>query len=113
MGESTLMPSMTDARRLTEEGFRPYWALGCPVVVTGLLGKLKINWTPEYFIEKYNNQSCLILECQTDQSQRMTVGDFFQVFGKYEGRKEHWKLKVCVCVWCKWGCLCSCLPVEM
>ena len=83
-----------EENELTEEAFRPYWAQGRPVVVTGLLGKMKVRWTPEYFMEKYSNQSCLILECQTDQSQRMTVGEFFMMFGRYEGRKEHWKLKV-------------------
>jgi lysine-specific demethylase 3 len=79
---------------LTEEVFRPLWAKGEPLVVTGLLPKFKIKWTPEYFIEKYQSQSCLILECQTDVNKRITVGEFFSWFGKYNGRTECWKLKV-------------------
>ncbi|OAX39131.1 Clavaminate synthase-like protein [Rhizopogon vinicolor AM-OR11-026] len=79
--------------QLTEEIFRPLWAKGEPIVVTGLLPKFQLQWTPEYFVQKYNSQSCLILECQTDLNKRVTVGEFFSWFGKYEGRVECWKLK--------------------
>lgn len=82
--------------QLTEEFFRTLWAKGEPIVVTDLLPKFKIQWTPEYFMQKYNSQSCLILECQTDVNKRVTVGEFFSWFGKYEGRVERWKLKVCI-----------------
>jgi lysine-specific demethylase 3 len=78
---------------LTDEVFRPLWSRGDPIVVTGILPKFKVQWTPEYFVQKYNSQSCLILECQTDQNKRVTVGEFFSWFGKYEGRVECWKLK--------------------
>ncbi|KIJ70383.1 hypothetical protein HYDPIDRAFT_172215 [Hydnomerulius pinastri MD-312] len=78
---------------LTEEMFRPLWSKGDPIVVTGLLSKFQIQWTPEYFLQKYNAQSCLILECQSDVNKRVTVGEFFSWFGKYEGRVECWKLK--------------------
>lgn len=83
----------TDAD-LTDDVFRPMWERGEPLVVTGLLPKFKIKWTPEYFMEKYESQSCLILECQSDANKRITVGEFFSWFGKYEGRGESWKLKV-------------------
>ncbi|KAG2148007.1 hypothetical protein DEU56DRAFT_783508 [Suillus clintonianus] len=79
--------------QLTEEVFRPLWAKGDPIVVTELLPKFQIQWTPEYFVQKYNSQSCLILECQSDVNKRVTVGEFFSWFGKYEGRVECWKLK--------------------
>ncbi|KAF9224367.1 Clavaminate synthase-like protein [Gyrodon lividus] len=78
---------------LTEEVFRPLWSKGDPIVVTGLLPKFQIQWTPEYFLQKYNSQSCLVLECQYDTNKRVTVGEFFSLFGKYEGRVECWKLK--------------------
>ncbi|KAL4241200.1 Histone demethylase JHDM2-like protein [Abortiporus biennis] len=78
---------------LTEDVFRRIWALGDPLVVTGLLHKFRITWTPEYFAKKYGTQSCLILECQTDRNNRVTVGEFFNWFGKYEGRVDCWKLK--------------------
>lgn len=87
-------PTITIAdSELTEEIFRPLWVKGDPLVVTGLLPKFQVQWTPEYFLQKYNSQSCLILECQSDVNKRVTVGEFFSWFGKYEGRVECWKLK--------------------
>lgn len=79
---------------LTDSVFRPLWQKGEPLVVTGLSSKFQIPWTPDYFIEKHGTQSCLIVECQTDVNKRITVGEFFTMFGKYEGRTECWKLKV-------------------
>jgi len=79
---------------LTEDNFPAIWALGQPLVVTNVASKFKIDWSPEYFIEKYGTQGCLIIECQTEVNKRIMVGDFFRDFGKYEGRTECWKLKV-------------------
>lgn len=79
--------------QLTDDLFRSVWTKGEPLVVTGLQQKFRIQWTPQYFTSKYGTQSCLILECQTDQNKRVTVGEFFSWFGKYEGRRDCWKLK--------------------
>ncbi|GLB33276.1 putative clavaminate synthase-like protein [Lyophyllum shimeji] len=78
---------------LTQETFPLIWSLGQPLIVTGLTEKFKIQWTPEYFISKYGQQGCLIIECQTEVNKRITVGEFFRGFGSYEGRTECWKLK--------------------
>ncbi|KAG8218303.1 hypothetical protein J3R82DRAFT_3917 [Butyriboletus roseoflavus] len=92
--ETPFHPTITiPDSELTEDMFRPLWCKGDPLVVTGLLPKFQIQWTPEYFLQKYNSQSCLILECQSDVNKRVTVGEFFSWFGKYEGRVECWKLK--------------------
>lgn len=97
-GAATNIPCHTIRRfsdtELTDDVFRPIWAHGEPLLVTNVLHKFKIKWTPEYFMEKYNSQSCLIIECQTDVNKRVTVGEFFGWFGMYEGRTECWKLKV-------------------
>ena len=79
---------------LSYDAFTKLWAEGKPLVVTGLLPQFKINWTPEHFIENYASKSCLVIQCQSDMNKRITVGDFFKEFGKYEGRKDCWKLKV-------------------
>ena len=79
---------------LSPEIFPDIWALGLPLVVTDVLSKFKIKWTPEYFIQKYGSQNCLIIECQTEMNRRVTVGEFFSWFGRYEGRENCWKLKV-------------------
>jgi lysine-specific demethylase 3 len=73
--------------------FAPIWQRGEPIVVTGCLERFKIAWTPEYFVEHYGEQTCLIIECQAGTNRRVTVGEFFNMFGKYEGRTECWKLK--------------------
>lgn len=79
---------------ITDDVFRPIWAEGEPLLVMDVLRKFNLKWTPEYFMDKYESQSCLIIECQTDLNRRVTVGEFFGWFGKYEGRVECWKLKV-------------------
>ncbi|KAH9938513.1 uncharacterized protein B0H18DRAFT_967503 [Fomitopsis serialis] len=57
---------------LTDDIFCRIWARGEPIVVTGMLPKF---------------------HCQTDQNRRVTVGEFFSWFGRYEGRRDCWKLK--------------------
>lgn len=78
----------------TEDIFRPLWAKGDPIVVTGLLHRFDIEWTPEYFIEKYGDVECQIVDCQSEKAHDTEVGQFFKKFGKYENRKTCWKLKV-------------------
>jgi len=78
---------------LTDTEFRRVWPQGAPLVVTGVGEKFGIRWRPEHFREKHGSQTCSMVECQTDASKRITVGEFFGYFGKYEGRTDHWKLK--------------------
>ena len=74
--------------------FSSLWTLGVPIMVKDVLPRFKLTWTPEYFIQQYGDQSCLVIECQTDTNKRVSVRGFFEQFGKYEGRTECWKLKV-------------------
>jgi lysine-specific demethylase 3 len=80
---------------LTEGTFRDIWAKGYPLVVNGVLEKFHIKWTPEYFIEKYGDHSCAIVDCVTETKREVTVGWFFALFGKYSERHDSrvWKLK--------------------
>ncbi|KAI9441323.1 hypothetical protein H4582DRAFT_1848819 [Lactarius indigo] len=80
---------------LTEEIFRNIWAEGHPLVVKGVLEKFHIKWTPDYFIEKYGDHSCTIVDCVTEAKRDVTVGWFFALFGKYNERVDSrvWKLK--------------------
>ena len=99
LSEITTSTPSHELRRVSDEAltsavFDKIWSLGEPFVVTNVLHKFNLRWTPEYFIEKYGKESCLILECQTDTNKRVTVEQFFGKFGYYEGRKETWKLKV-------------------
>jgi lysine-specific demethylase 3 len=83
-----------DRTELSEAQFQPLWAVGQAVVVTGLLESFAIHWTPEYFIQNFEQHKCLILECHTDENKSITVGEFFSQFGAYAGRTKCWKLKV-------------------
>ena len=76
--------------------FSSLWTFGVPILVKDVLPRFKLTWTPEHFIQQYGDQSCLVIECQTDTNKRTSVRQFFEQFGKYEGRTECWKLKVCV-----------------
>jgi [histone H3]-dimethyl-L-lysine9 demethylase len=78
---------------LTDAEFRRVWPQGAPLVVTGVGDKFGTRWRPDHFRDKHGSQTCSIVECQTDASKRVTVGEFFGYFGKYEGRTDHWKLK--------------------
>ncbi len=78
---------------LTDAEFRKVWPQGAPLLVTGLGEKFGTRWRPDHFRDKHGSQTCSIVECQTDASKRVTVGEFFGYFGKYEGRTDRWKLK--------------------
>lgn len=80
---------------LTEETFRQVWVEGRPLVVKGVLDKFHIKWTPQYFIEKYGDHGCTVVDCVTDIRREVTVGWFFGLFGKYGERDDSrvWKLK--------------------
>ena len=80
---------------LTEELFRQVWSIGDPLVVTGVLEKFRVQWTPEYFCNNYGRQICTIVECQSETIKEVTVEKFFSGFGNYENRStSNWKLKV-------------------
>ncbi|KAF5393641.1 hypothetical protein D9757_000422 [Collybiopsis confluens] len=66
--------------------FPSIWKSGTPILVSDVARRFRIQWTPEYFIKTYGDQSCLIVECQTDNNKRVTVGEFFSEFGKYADR---------------------------
>ena len=75
--------------------FSTLWRHGVPILVKDVLPRFKLTWTPEYIMQQYGDQNCLVIECQTDMNKRISVKEFFEMFGKYDGRKECWKLKVC------------------
>ncbi|KAI1797007.1 hypothetical protein LXA43DRAFT_985519 [Ganoderma leucocontextum] len=80
--------------QLTEEVFHQVWSSGDPIVVTGVLEKFHVQWTPEYFRSNYGHQKCTIVECQSEISKEVTVARFFSLFGNYENRsRSNWKLK--------------------
>ncbi|KAJ7505040.1 hypothetical protein B0H11DRAFT_1905114 [Mycena galericulata] len=78
--------------QLTEEIFRPLWAQGEPLLVTGVHRKFQLPWTPTYFIAKYGDDKCEVVDCESGQVQETTVKSFFRSFDR-ENRKDCLKLK--------------------
>lgn len=85
--------------KISEDAFKPIWAQGQTIVVTGLLPSLKQSWTPESLIERYGTQQCYLVDCDATGPAAPTVRSvkwFFQKFGQYGAeRSTCWKLKVC------------------
>ncbi|ESK84030.1 jmjd1a protein [Moniliophthora roreri MCA 2997] len=73
--------------QLTVPVFQAHWAKGTPLLIEGVLENFEIEWTPDYFIREYGTQSCIVVECQTETNKRVTVGDFFRQFGRYDNRQ--------------------------
>jgi len=65
---------------LKEKIFRDVWAFGEPLVVTGCRPRFKMPWTPEYFIENYGEQRCMVVDTDTDKATSSTVKSFFEQF---------------------------------
>jgi len=74
--------------------FASLWRLGLPLLVKGVLKRFKIQWNPQYFMDRYGDQPCLIIDCQTELNKQVNVRQFFAQFGQYRNRTECWKLKV-------------------
>lgn len=63
--------------------FRSFLSAGVPVVVGGMLDRLNFPWTPGWFVSQYGDQEVSLVDCETDEEERSTVRDFFQLFGHY------------------------------
>ncbi|KAF9558218.1 hypothetical protein CPC08DRAFT_751553 [Agrocybe pediades] len=86
-------PPSVSSGSSTFPAFSSLWRQGLPLLVKDVLPRFKLEWTPKSFVQRYGEQGCLVVECQTDTNQRITIENFFNSFGKYEGRNECLKLK--------------------
>jgi len=86
----------SSSSRAPSPSFASLWRLGLPLLVKGLLKRFKIQWNPQYFIDRYGDHPCFIIESQTEVNKMVNVAQFFGQFGQYKDRTECWKLKVCV-----------------
>ncbi|WWD15646.1 hypothetical protein CI109_100068 [Kwoniella shandongensis] len=79
---------------LDNKVFDEMWSRGEPVVVDGVGKQFNLDWTPDTFIERFGDEACFVLDCQTNTPQQMTVGEFFELFQTAETRgKTILKLK--------------------
>ena len=68
---------------LTLDRFRQIWSSHTPLVVRGVHLDFQISWTPEYFIQRYGQQTCEVEDCETRAVlPDYTVRKFFERFGQ-------------------------------
>jgi hypothetical protein len=76
------------------------WTRGMPVVMSGMLSRFNVAWTPDYFINNYGDEQCWLVNCSTNETlhggEIVTVREFFQSFEthSFRGVAASMKLKV-------------------
>lgn len=77
----TPLPYMfIDVDKLHNATFNQLWARGEPIVVDNVGKRLKEDWSPETFIERFGHEKCFIVDCISEMQELTTVGKFFQMF---------------------------------
>jgi hypothetical protein len=93
-GEKGYLPYTKAAvDEVAEADFQRLWELGEPIVLTGCLPRFQIPWTPEHFMEQYGEDTCMLINCNSDKTINTTVGKFFSEFFSHEPKRPL-KLKV-------------------
>ncbi|BFZ64625.1 hypothetical protein YB2330_005775 [Saitoella coloradoensis] len=74
---------------VSEGDFQKLWRRGEPLVLSGCLERMEIQWTPEYFIKYYGWQICHLVNCEKSQVIQATVEKFFENFenGELHGHR--------------------------
>ncbi|KAH0565523.1 hypothetical protein GP486_001077 [Trichoglossum hirsutum] len=85
-----------EAFPLTDCLFRNIWHLqgdrarGMPIVISGMLSRFNVAWTPAYFTNNYGDEQCWLVNCSTNETlhggEIVTVREFFQSFETYSFR---------------------------
>ncbi|KAI9775768.1 MAG: hypothetical protein M1839_000896 [Geoglossum umbratile] len=80
----------------TDSLFRNIWHLqgdqtrGMPIVISGMLDRFDVAWTPDYFIGNYGDEQCWVVNCSTNETlhggETVTVGEFFKSFNTHNFR---------------------------
>lgn len=94
IGEETLSFMKADVDDVGENDFKEIWGIGQPIVLTGCLKRFEISWMPQYFIDHYGPDHCVLVDCAPGNIKiNTTVGKFFEEFLS-DGPKRPLKLKV-------------------
>jgi hypothetical protein len=72
------------------------WSRGLPVVIANVL--LQGTWDPQYFIDAFGEEGATIVNCETGQTKKIYVKEYFGWFLNPDERTGIWKLKV-GCPW--------------
>jgi hypothetical protein len=51
-------------------------------------------WDPSYFINKFDDKGFTLINCETGETKKSTVKEYFETFLNPTGESGIWKLKV-------------------
>ncbi|TGZ82842.1 hypothetical protein EX30DRAFT_394108 [Ascodesmis nigricans] len=74
--------------------FRSLWRIGgIPLVLTDLLPRFQLPWSPSYFIKHYGKTTCTLHDTANCIRNTSTVANFFSLFTSTKFTSNSWKLK--------------------
>jgi hypothetical protein len=85
-------PPGTVIKTLKNSDFLHDWSRGLPVVIANML--LQGTWDPQYFIDAFGEEGATIVNCETGQTKKVCVKEYFGWFLNPDERTGIWKLKV-------------------
>lgn len=89
------IPRFESTASISTATFQALWKTGQPILIGGMLERLKIRWTPDYFIQNHHSTVVRVLDCQSDKDPgQISVEYFFSMFGQYEQREADRILKL-------------------
>ncbi|KAK4684539.1 hypothetical protein P7C73_g5636, partial [Tremellales sp. Uapishka_1] len=85
--EEHSMPFMfIPSDNLSNENFDVMWNRGEPIIVDDLAKRFKLDWTPEMMIERFGQETCYVMDCQTSDTKISLIEQFFGQFLETEAR---------------------------
>jgi len=78
-------------QNLKVSDFLHEWSRGIPVVITNVL--LQGTWGPQYFIDAFGEEVATIVNCETGQTKKVKVKEYFGWFLNSGMHTGIWKLK--------------------
>lgn len=69
-----------DVDKLSNTQFDHLWTRGEPILVKAIGQRLKLNWSPDTFIRRFSMEMSQVIDCSTEKTEVMNVGQFFALF---------------------------------
>ncbi|KAI7871431.1 hypothetical protein BDF14DRAFT_1718940 [Spinellus fusiger] len=63
--------------------FQRHWAKGQPIVISNTMANSQLTWSPDYFIEHYDQEEIEVIDCTTGKTSLSTVRAYFDSFKSY------------------------------
>ncbi|KAI8989369.1 hypothetical protein BDB01DRAFT_756772 [Pilobolus umbonatus] len=79
---------VASAATLTLTQFQENWKQHKIAVIYNSLAKSKMEWTPDYLIQHYGDESVLITDCHDDTQYRTSLVEYLEAFKDMDKREE-------------------------